>query len=425
MECRMGTSGSGLGGERSGAGGGGFVVAPTISARSRVQVDRGASAFWGDAFRPFYLGGVIFGAGAVPLWLGVWYYQYLSPTLPGMFWHMHEMVFGFAVAIIIGFLFTAGRNWTGLPLPAGMPLAILFGLWIGARVGMFVAYGLVTAVVDVSLLVIVAGVLAFKFIRARSWSNMPLVLVLSALASVNMVFHGAVQGLVEVSPVVVAESGLMLVVLVEMIVGGRVVPAFTASAVPGVRHFRSLWLQRGSFGLAAAVFGGDALGMPAMVLTPLAIVAAGVVGVQAAGWNPWAVRGRPMLWVLHAGYWFIPVGLLLLGLSAAQVVSRSAAVHALAVGSTGGLIMGMITRTALGHSGRPVRAGRLEVAVYVLVLLSAVLRVGASLIPVVYLPGVFAAGIAWTGSLVVYLVGYIPVLTGSRVRREAAPVRAA
>ena len=132
-----------------------------------------------------------------------------------------------------------------------------------------------------------------------------------------------------------------------------------------------------------------------------------------------------MLWVLHAGYWFIPVGLLLLGLSAAQVVSRSAAVHALAVGSTGGLIMGMITRTALGHSGRPVRAGRLEVAVYVLVLLSAVLRVGASLIPVVYLPGVFAAGIAWTGSLVVYLVGYIPVLTGSRVRREAAPVRAA
>ncbi|MCE7969956.1 MAG: NnrS family protein [Leptolyngbya sp. PLA3] len=391
-----------------------FVADPAASARLRLPVRRASSPFFRDAFRPFYLGGAIVAAVAVPMWLGMWYHQYFTPSLPALYWHMHEMVFGFVAAIIIGFLFTAARKWTGLPLPSGAPLAFLFALWIAARIGMFAAYSPATACIDASLLVIAAGVLAHKFIRARSWCSMPLVVVLLALASTNIAFHAAMHGLIAYSPMGAVELGLMFVVLVEMIVGGRVVPGFTANAIPGVRQFRSQWLHRGSFGLAAAAFVADALHAPGPVSGTLAMMAAAAVAAQALGWNPLATRGRPILWILHVGYGFIPVGLLLLGLSAFGVVTRSAAIHALAVGSMGGLIIGMITRTALGHSGRPIRADRAEVAAYLLVLLAAALRVAASLAPPAYLASMLAAGVAWTTAFIIYLVAYTPVLLGLR-----------
>lgn len=392
-----------------------YIATPTISARAGGPAQRSASPFLRDGFRPFYLGGAILAALAVPLWLIMWRQEALQPSPPALFWHMHEMVFGFGAAIIIGFLFTATRNWTGRSLPSGVPLAMLFGLWIAGRVGMFAAYGRVTAILDSALLVIVAVVLAHRFVCARSWVSMPLVAVLITLASANIAFHASMLGLTDLPPKTAVEFGLMLIVLVEMIVGGRVVPGFTAHAIPGVRQFRAAWLHRGSFSLTAAAFVADALRLPPVVPGTAALLAALAIGVQAIGWNPLAARGRPLLWILHAGYAFIPVGVLLLGLSAFGVAPRSAAIHALAVGSMGGLIMGMITRTALGHSGRPVRAGRAEVAAFALVLLAAVLRVTASLAAGVYLTAILAAATAWTLAFIIYLVAYTPLLLGRGV----------
>lgn len=398
-----------------------FVAAPSISA-ARHSPGSGRSPFLLDAFRPFYLGGAVFAAVAVPLWLGMWNYNLFTPSLPPLYWHTHEMVFGFAAAIIIGFLFTAARNWTGLPLPAGMPLALLAGLWLAARLGMFFAYGPAAAVMDSLLLVIVAGVLAKKFIRARSWCSMPLVGVLSLLASANIAFHLSAHGLIPVSPLRAVEAGLLFVVLIEMIVGGRVVPGFSRNAVPGARRWRSRWLDRGAFALAASAFLADSLGAPASATGAAALLAGAAVGVQALGWNPLAACGKPMIWILHAAYAWIPIGLVLMGLASFGMVPRSAAIHALAVGSMGGLIIGMITRTALGHSGRPVRAGRAEVAAFVLVLLGAALRVTAALAPAVYLEGMLAAGAAWTAAFLVYVVAYAPLLLGRRRPMDEVPV---
>ena len=395
-----------------------FVAAPTISAASRKRPRDGRSPFFLDAFRPFYLCGTLFAAVAVPLWLGMWYHNYLTPSLPSLYWHAHEMVFGFAAAIIIGFLFTAARNWTGLPLPAGMPLALLAGLWLAARVGMFFAYGPGTAVADSLLLLIVAGVLARKFILARSWCSMPLVIVLSLLAGANIAFHAAAFNLVPISPLQAIEAGLFLVVLIEMIVGGRVVPGFSTNAVPGAWRWRSTWLHRGSFTLAAAAFLADSFHVPGLLTGTLALLAGAAVAVQAIGWNPFAARGNPMLWILHAAYAWIPIGLVLLGLAAFGIVPRSAAIHALAVGSMGGLIIGMITRTALGHSGRMVRAGRVEVTAFILVLLAAALRVAATLIPPFYLAGMLAAGSAWAAAFLLYVVSYGPILLGKRPPKD-------
>lgn len=395
-----------------------FVTAPSISAGPRVKPHVNLSQFFQDAFRPFYLGGALFAAIAVPLWLGMWYHNYVTPSLPSLYWHAHEMVFGFAAAIIIGFLFTAARNWTGLPLPAGMPLALLAGLWLAARVGMFFAYGPGTAVADSLLLVIVAGVLARKFILARSWCSMPMVIVLSLLAGANIAFHAAAHNLIPISPLRAIEAGLLFVVLIEMIVGGRVVPGFSANAAPGVWRWRSTWLQRGAFTLAAAAFLADSFHAPPLVTGALALLAGAAVAVQAIGWNPFAARGNPMLWILHAAYAWIPIGLALLGLAAFGIVPRSAAIHALAVGSMGGLIIGMITRTALGHSGRMVRAGRVEVTAFILVLLAAALRVAATLIPPFYLAGMLAAGSAWAAAFLLYVVSYGPILLGKRPPKD-------
>ena len=395
-----------------------FVAAPTISVDSRTRPREGRSPFFLDAFRPFYLGGAFFSAVAVPLWLGMWYHNSFTPSLPPLFWHAHEMVFGFAGAIIIGFLFTAARNWTGLALPVGMPLALLAVLWLAARVGMLVAYGLGTAVADSLLLVIVAGVLTRKFILARSWCSMPLVIVLSLLAFANIAFHAAAHNLVPISPLQTVEAGLLFVVLIEMIVGGRIVPGFSANAVPGAWRWRSAWLHRGSFALAAAAFLADSLRAPQPLTGAIALLAGATVTAQAIGWNPLAARGNPMLWILHAAYAWIPAGLVLLGLSSFGIVPRSAAIHALAVGSMGGLIIGMITRTALGHSGRVVRAGRVEVVAFILVLLAAGLRVSASLIPPFYLVGMLAAGTAWAAAFLIYVVSYGPILLGKRPPRN-------
>lgn len=395
-----------------------FVTAPSISAGSRARPHFNRSQFFQDAFRPFYLGGALFAAIAVPLWLGMWYRNYFTPSLPSLYWHGHEMVFGFAAAIIIGFLFTAARNWTGLPLPAGMPLALLAGLWLAGRVGMFVAYGPGTAVADSLLLLIVAGVLARKFILARSWCSMPMVIVLALLAGANIAFHAAAHNLIPISPLQAIEAGLLFVVLIEVIVGGRVVPGFSANAAPGVWRWRSTWLQRGAFTLAAAAFLADSFHAPPLVAGALALLAGAAVAVQAIGWNPFAARGNPMLWILHAAYAWIPIGLVLLGLAAFGIVPRSAAIHALAVGSMGGLIIGMITRTALGHSGRMVRAGRVEVTAFILVLLAAALRVAATLIPPFYLAGMLAAGSAWAAAFVLYVVSYGPILLGKRPPKD-------
>jgi uncharacterized protein involved in response to NO len=389
-----------------------FMAAPTISAASGRDRRGARLSLFQDGFRPFYLAGAIFAAIAVPLWLGMWYHGYWSPSIPALYWHMHEMVFGFGVAIIVGFVFTAARNWTGLPLPDGVPLALIVGLWLAGRVGMLLSYGVATAIVDSLLLVVVAGVVMRKFIRARSTSNMPLAVVLSLLAAANASFHASLLGWIPVSPLAVGEMGLMLVVLVEMIVGGRVVPGFSANAIPHARRYRAAWLQRSALALAVSAFLFDALEPMSRLAGVVALIAGAVAGVQWLGWNPFVTLRRPMVWVLHVSYAWIPAGLVLLGLSALGVVPRSAAMHAFGVGAMGGLIMGMITRTALGHSGRPVRAGRVELVVFVVIQIAAAARVTAALVPAVYLAGIAVSGIAWTAAFALYAVAYAPLLIG-------------
>ena len=370
-------------------------------------------ALFALGFRPFYLLASGFAALAIPVWVLV-LSGLVNLPLPGVLWHAHEMIFGFAVAVIVGFLFTAGRNWTGLPTPTGRLLAGLAGLWLLGRIGLAVSDGAMAAVIDVAFLPAAAVALAMVLIKAESRRNYFIVVLLSVLTLANTTFHLARFDLVTLDPLRPLWFALGLITVLETVIGGRVIPMFTASALRGVKQ----WQNR-RFELAAIATTAIALLLWVLEFSPIgapvAAVAAALQFARCIGWNPWAARRTPLLWILHIAHLWIPLGLALLALVQWGMLPRSAGVHALAIGATGGLIIGMITRTALGHTGRMLVAGKVEVTAYVLVQLAAVSRVLTVIaFPGLALSGIHLAATLWALAFGLYFIRYLPWLVRTR-----------
>ncbi len=375
---------------------------------------------WRLGFRPFYLGAAAFAAAAVPLWIGMLLGAWQpSLPMPSLLWHAHEMLYGFAVAVIVGFLLTAGRAWTGLPTARGAALAALFLLWLAARLAPFAAPYAVYAALDVLLLPIVAALLARLLLRAGNRRNLPLALILALLALANAVFHLSVLGFVDIAPLRALHAGLALVLMIECVIAGRVVPAFTMSALPGLKLKVPPRLEQAALACTAVALGLWVLAPagPVAALTAVALAAAAVLHAWRLGlWQPLKIRQRPLLWVLHAAYAWLPIGFALLAAAQLGWMPASAGVHALAVGATGGLIIGMVTRTARGHTGRPLRASSWEVAAYALITAAAVLRVVLPLLaPQALLAWLVGAAMAWSAAFGIYLAVFAPWLLRTRL----------
>ena len=368
-------------------------------------------------FRPFYLGAALLAALAVPLWVAVFLGPLTMPTaLAPALWHAHEMLFGFAATVIVGFLLTAGQNWTGLPTPRGPALGALALLWLAARLAALHGPYLAYAALDLLLLPTVAVVLTRLLLRAGNRRNLPLALILALLSLANLAFHGAVLGWVDVDPVRALQAALALIVMVECVMAGRVVPAFTMSATPGLKLNVRRPLELASVGSTAVALALWALAPPNGLTAIVLAVAALLQALRQLQWQPLVTRGRPILWILHAAYAWIPLGLALLALSQAGIVNVSAGVHALAVGATGGLIIGMITRTARGHTGRPLAPSRLEVLAYALVMAAALVRVWVPmLMPDLLRPALVISAAAWSAAFASYLLVFAPWLTTARL----------
>ncbi|PKO61585.1 MAG: short-chain dehydrogenase, partial [Betaproteobacteria bacterium HGW-Betaproteobacteria-18] len=328
------------------------------------------------AFRPFYLGAALLAALLVPLWTAVFLGAITwLPTPPPLLWHAHEMLFGFAIAVIVGFLMTAGKTWTGLATPRGPALGLLILLWLSARVASLVAPYAVFAVLDLALLPMVGLIFLRLLIRARNWRNVPLALILLLLSLVNLTFHLSVNDLIDLAPMRSLYAGLAFIVMIECVMAGRVVPFFTTSAIAGLKIETLPWLERSALAATAiglALWVADWHGGLATVALALAFT---LNLVRQWRWYPLATRGRPIVWILHLAYLWLSLGLGLLALAQMGLVPVSIGVHALGVGATGGLIIGMMTRTARGHTGRALTADAPELAAYVLVMAAAVLRV--------------------------------------------------
>ena len=368
-------------------------------------------------FRPFYLCAALFAALAVPLWVAAFFGQVaFKPSAPAILWHAHEMLFGFATTVIIGFLLTAVKAWTGLDTLRGPALGALVLLWLAARITAVTGPYAVYAVLDLALLPLVAAALIDVLVRARNTRNLPLAMMLILMALANLAFHLAVMGVLAISPVRPLFACLALIVMVECVITGRVIPAFMNNATPGLKLVNDRKLEMVTLAVTA-------LGLTLWICTPegmaaltMLLLAAGLHILRQFRWHPLAAGNRPILWILHASYVWIPLGLALLALSEVGMVPVSTGVHALAVGATGGLIIGMITRTARGHTGRPLKASRAEVLAYSLVMIAAALRVLAPLVaPDLLVISLAGAALFWAAAFGIYLFIYAPWLMHTRL----------
>jgi uncharacterized protein involved in response to NO len=360
-------------------------------------------------FRPFYLLAALFGALGIALWTWAFLSGSAVGRYPPVLWHQHEMVFGFALAVIGGFLLTAGRVWTGLDTPTGTPLALLAAHWLAARLVMLTGPDSLAPLVDGAFPFVLAAVMARVIIGSRNVRNYFVVALLALLGAANVAFH------LGHGPIAV-RAALWLVMTLVVVMAGRVVPAFTASALPMAGVVRRPALDYASAAFTVLAFVSDLMGFQ-ILMAAMAFVACVLHAVRQAGWKPLATRGRPILWILHLSHAWIPLAFLLLGLGALGLVPKNVAIHAFGAGAMGGLIIGMITRTALGHTGRPLAAGRSETAAYVLVHLAAAARVLAGLMPgsAAYLPLIAVSGVCWTAAFLTYFAIYLPRLAQPRV----------
>ncbi len=373
-------------------------------------------ALWALGFRPFYLLASSFAALSIALWAlqsGGWL---THPYLAGPLWHAHEMVFGFTLAVIVGFLFTAGRNWTNLPTPTGVPLAALAALWLAARVLVLTPYGWLAAAANVAFPLTAAIALAIPFFKARSRRNYFFVGLLVLLSAAAALVHAEHLGLARLPAWAGIQLALDIVLFIVVVMGGRVIPMFTNNGVPGTSARRVPSLEKAALGLVLALLAADAAGLQGGWLAALAAAAALAHVARWALWQPWRTWRVPIVWVLHLAYLWICVHLALRAFAAAGLVVPSVAAHALTVGAIGGLIIGMMTRTARGHTGRPLRASPTEVGCYVLVALAAVVRVVLPwAAPAYTVMAILASATLWSTAFGLYAVVYWPILTRPRL----------
>lgn len=378
---------------------------PTVP--SKPSADASIPPLLRLGFRPFYLLAALFATLGLPLWMAV--YRGALPPIGNVtvLWHVHEMVFGFAGAVIVGFLFTAARNWTGLWTPRGGALAALAGLWIAGRVAMLYAAPLPAAIVDLAFIPAAAWSIYRVLRRAGNRRNMVLVALLGLLALANACHHAALLGWMQVSPLAPLQGAILVIVMIESILGGRVIPSFTRNAVKNSNPLVHERRDRLCLTLTLAAALGWMSGLPAPLTAALCASAAAAQSVRLLGWQPWKSAANPLLWILHLSYAWIPLGFALLAVSALGLVASSAAFHALAVGSIAGLILGMMTRTTLGHTGRPLAAGARELWMYLPIQAGALTRVLAALDAGG--AGVFwldAATALWTAAFVLFVAIY-------------------
>lgn len=378
-------------------------------------------ALWNLGFRPFYLLAGLFATLSVPVWMAQyagWLGGYV--IIEGPLWHAHEMLFGYAFAVIVGFLFTAGRNWANQPTPTGMALAAIAALWIAGRVLVFTPYALAAAAADTAFALAAAAAIAVPFVRSGNRRNYFFVALLLGMGLANLAFHLGMAGVLELPVQRGLQAGLDLVLFIMVVMGGRVIPMFTMNGVPGVFCARFPWIERLAPGSILVLLAADVAGTPDVIIGLIAAVAAMAHAARLGLWRPWRTLKTPIVWILHFAYAWIVLALALRALAAFDLVPAGLAIHALTVGAIGSLTLGMMTRTSLGHTGRPLLAGRAEIFCYVAIQFAGLTRVFLPLVfPPIYLHAIIASGLLWSTAFGVFTSAYWPIL--SRPRADGRP----
>lgn len=391
-------------------------------------------ALFNYGFRPFFLLAGVFGALSVPLWVGL-YAGHVDMGLlaAASVWHGHEMIFGYASAAIAGFLLTVVPNWTDAKASKGFILVALTVLWVLGRVAFWaqglLPYGLVMAA-DLLFLIGFIAVVIRPLIKPQYRRQLAFVFILMLMLAANIMTHLGVLG-VDTFDVDWAAHGVSLgldaVILLMTILGGRVIPSFTSSYLghgdPNIKVLQRAKLDRAVILATIAMLVVDQV-LPASIAAGLiALLAAILHGVRLSGWQGLRTLGNPIVWVLHLGYMWIVVGLALKGLGDFALIPAADAVHALTIGGIGTITVGIMTRAALGHTGRGIKAAPLIIASYVMISISALLRLAVPLLPDYSVELVMASGVVWTLAFAAYVVKPINFDTLMNTVRKLAPIK--
>ncbi|WP_416138492.1 NnrS family protein [Halomonas sp. HK25] len=316
------------------------------------------------AFRPFFLFASLFSVLAMVVWFAFWHGDILLRPHGGlMWWHQHEMIFGFGAAVAVGFLLTAAQNWTGQPSLRGAPLLGLVGVWLLARLLIAFPMGLPAGLlmaIDLAFLPLAALALGRMVVAVRQWHNLVFVPILLLMAVANLAMHlGVMRG--QLPPI--REGGYLGVLLIAtlmVLLGGRVIPFFTSRKLGRPKPADWPMLERLSLGaiyvvvlLQLAVL--LTVELPPGLLGWAMLVAAAANGVRLVRWEGWRALSEPLLWGLHLSYAFIVVGLVMWALALTGVFRVELALHALAIGGIASMMLAMMSRVALGHTGREIR----------------------------------------------------------------------
>ncbi|MCP4074292.1 MAG: NnrS family protein [Hyphomicrobiales bacterium] len=368
-------------------------------------------------FRPFFLGAGLFAGLIMPIWILV---LLSGNSVPSSFlpreWHFHEMVFGYVPAVVAGFLLTAIPNWTGRLPVLGLPLAMLWGVWFAGRIAVTFSSisPLGAAIIDSAFLVVFSLVVWREVLTGKNNRNIPVCIIVSVFAFSNITFHylhltGAATYWSE-------RLSLAIVAILLVLVGGRITPSFTLN-----------WMRKHGLSPLPAAFG--TFDKIALASAGLAVIAwvwfsdHGITGwlfflaailsfIRIARWRGLAVVSEPLLLVLHLGQLWIPIWFCLMALSIGMpnMIDETTALHALSAGAVGTMTMAVITRASLGHAGRPLKAGKGAVAIFALVITSAVVRIFANWLPFEYLQAVALAGILWSMGFLLFVILWTPML---------------
>ncbi|MCC7463113.1 MAG: NnrS family protein [Gammaproteobacteria bacterium] len=364
----------------------------------------------------------------IPAWLAVQVFGVaLIEGWPPMLWHAHEMLYGFVVAAIAGFMLTAVPSWTRRRGFGGAPLVLLGALWLAARVLNTHAAAwpaTLVAVLDSAFLLVLVVLFAPPLLRERN-RNSPLLLVLLALVACNLLFHYALARRDPPAAEQVLRIAIDIVALLVTMVAGRIVPAYTATALRTAGRAARV-RTRGVLGGAAiaamiAVVLVDVFLPGGRVAAALAALAALLQALRLLQWQGWHALHEPLVWVLQAAYAWLPIGL---ALKCAALVWGPAAsafwLHALTVGAMAMMILGVMSRTTLSHTGRPMRVGTLSMAAYVLLLLAALTRVFGLIVPGLdYVAVLVLSGTCWSAAFALFLLEYGPMLWRPRADGRA------
>jgi uncharacterized protein involved in response to NO len=381
------------------------------------SVKRHVPTWLTQGFRPFFLAAGIWSAAALALWIAMLTMGIRPPSrFDPLSWHIHEMLFGFVMAAIAGFILTAIPNWTKRLPVRGLPLATLVSLWLLGRIVCLVSALIpawIAAAADMSFPVILVAVAAREIVAGRNWRNLSLIVPISMLGLANLLMHLEASG--SVVPTGLGwRLGVAVAIVLISVVAGRIIPSFTRNWLVKQGSARLPtphdWLDRGALGFLHTGLFGWAILPEFHPFGALLFLGAALNSCRLLRWRGATTFAEPLLVILHVGYAWLAVGAALLGLSTFGVVPQSAAIHALTAGAIGTMTLAVMTRATRGHTGRTLSADGVTTSIFFCITLAAVLRVSASLFNIWTMPLLMASASLWVASFGLFTLAYGPML---------------